>query len=191
MDFKCWLEANIMVPVQPAKQQKSFDCGAGALRAIAEYYGINWKSQKDFIKLCNSSKEKGTKPNEIIHAAKSLGLKTKIIEHMTLQELKKHLLKHKAVICSIQAWGTKKGHEKLKDGHYVVAIGFDKKNMYFQDPSTKNKKRGFIPIKEFVNRWVDIEYGSKHPEYCLGIVVWQDPNIPLNVSSVTNATKIK
>ena len=41
-----------------------------------------------------------------------------------------------------------------EDGHYVVAIGYDNKNIYLMDPSTLGNYT-FIPIPEFLDRWHD------------------------------------
>jgi predicted double-glycine peptidase len=192
MDFKLWLEqeeADVMVPVQPANQEFHFDCGAGALRAITDYFGID-KDHDELIKLCNSTKEKGTRPEELVRAAQALGLQARIVEKMTLDELKQYLLQKKPVICAVQAWGDEEEYHKLNDGHYIVAIGFGKGKIVFQDPSLKGS-RGYIPEREFVKRWVDKEYGEKQPEHHLGIVIWDETSLGRNPNFKQKAKKIK
>jgi predicted double-glycine peptidase len=65
------------------------------------------------------------------------------------------------VICAIQAWSDAEvpGFSWAKaweDGHYVIVLGLDAKNVYVEDPSLLGS-RGMIPRAEFVERWHDYE----------------------------------
>jgi|LSQX01.2.fsa_nt_gb predicted double-glycine peptidase len=132
-----------IIPVKSVKQNHNYDCGAAALKSISHYYGISLGKEREFIKLCDTGKRKGTHPDDIVRAANALGLKAKLRSHMTLQSLKSLLDRRIPVICAIQAWGDPKDYDKPVNGHYVVAVGYDDKNIYFEDPSLKGP-RGFI-----------------------------------------------
>jgi predicted double-glycine peptidase len=49
----------------------------------------------------------------------------------------------------------------------MVVIGYDDKNIYFEDPAIFGK--GYIPIKEFVKRWHALD---KNEIKRYGIAVW-------------------
>ena len=80
----------------------------------------------------------------------------------------------------LQAWGKPQNYDSCrkdcKDGHWLIAIGYDTENFYFEDPSLNNE-RGFINIKSLDSRWHDIElYNSKNKEIHntdhYGIAIW-------------------
>jgi predicted double-glycine peptidase len=178
MRFRVWLEQHkpkILIPIQTAKQSHDYDCGSAALRAICEYYKVGPEDQAEFIKACDTGKEKGTHPEDLVKAARSFGLNAGIAHNMNLEQLFHLLDQEIPVICAVQAWGNKHDYHKLDDGHYVVAIGYDDENVYFEDPSMK-ASRGYIPFQEFMRRWNDIEYGKDKTEHHLGIAVWQNKN---------------
>lgn len=176
MRFKTWFEQKVMVPVAVATQKHKYDCGPAALRAVAEYFGVDL-DQDDFIKFCDAGERKGTHPEDLAKVAKALGLHATIKQHMTLEELLHHVTREHPVICAIQAWGNRKNYDHLEDGHYVVAMGFDpkKKTVLFQDPSMHDGSRGEIPYDEFVRRWHDKEAYPERKVTHLGIVIWADP----------------
>ena len=45
---------------------------------------------------------------------------------------------------------------RWEDGHYVVAVGLDDRNLYVMDPSVRGSY-GFIPRAELLRRWHDFE----------------------------------
>ncbi len=172
MEFRNWLEKQEDgIPIKKVIQSHDFDCGAAALKAIAGYFKIQ-ADEKDFIRICDAGKVKGTHPWDIVQAAKKLGFQAKKYTNMSLEQLKLFLDEKKPVICAIQAWGNKKDYHKLKDGHYVVAIAYDKKYIYFEDPSMR-KHRGFLSHKEFMDRWDDQEHRGPR-QIRMGIVVFKN-----------------
>jgi len=163
--------SKITIHLPSSRQQTSYTCGAAALRSIARYYGKDLKNEKAWEELCASGKKKGTHPEDIVAAAEAMGFDAKMKEGMTIQELTKHIRAKRPVICAVQAWGDADKYEELMDGHYVVAIGYDKQNIYFEDPSVKGS-RTYLPRKEFVYRWIDKEAYKGNPvRNQLGIVI--------------------
>lgn len=175
MRFRTWFEKKVIVPVPHANQQYDYDCGPAALRAAAEYFGVHL-SHADFIKMADAGKVKGSHPEDLAQAAKSLGLQAAVKENMTVKDLLHHITNKQLVICSLQAWGNPKDYDERQDGHFVVAMGFDtkKKTILFRDPSMHDGSIGFIPYDELMRRWKDFEAYQKKETNRLGVVIWSD-----------------
>ena len=73
---------------------------------------------------------------------------------------------------SIQAYGDPQTYYRDDNGHYVVAVGYDKANFYFEDPVLQGRA-GFLPAKEFDRRWHDDEGTTAKPDphAHLGLIV--------------------
>ena len=181
MKFKKWLEANI-IPVKNVRQNYNYDCGAAALKSVAHFFDVSLENEREFIKLCDTGKEKGTHPDDIVSGAKKLGLQAKMFDHMSLEDLKIFLDRRKPVICAIQAYGEEEDYDEPKNGHYVIAVGYDEKKVYFEDPSLR-MSRGQIPTDEFIRRWHDQAY-SGEDQIRLGIVINGDKEKPDFVDKV-------
>jgi|SRR3989344_2869868 len=165
------------------RQGFDYDCGATALQSVLFYYGINERLEK-IMKLANTTKT-GTSIESIKKVMKSYGLKTDI-RKMELDNVKKYIDKKIPVILLIQAWTEKKNVDWEKnwdDGHYVVAIGYDKNKIYFEDPSSIYKV--YLTYEEFKKRWHDrvgnkkyINYGvavyGKKPSYSYNKIIHMD-----------------
>lgn len=174
--FRQWLETHdipaeaIKVALPPVRQQTTYSCGAQAFRAICLYFGVGPKDEKDYIKMLGSNAKDGTWPESIIKHAKHLGMKVQFKTGMTTNELKRFLDQGIPVICSMQAWGTPKQYQNAASGHYVVAVGYDEQNLYFEDPSIDNK-RGFLKYEDFDKRWHDKDCHGHDCDH-LGIAIW-------------------
>lgn len=177
----------IKVHLPKVKQTKNYTCGAAALRAICKLYNVGPKSEKQFIKDCKT-KERGTKPDDIIRAARSYGLSVKAKSNMSLNELKKYLDLGRPVICCIQAYGGKEEYNERERGHYVVACGYDPALIYFEDPYMKDS-RGFLSCEEFENRWHDEDYTGKIYKQ-FGMVIWKNTGPEKDLQQVPQAKKI-
>ncbi len=156
-----------MIDFPRGRQTYNYDCGAKAVQLVLAYYGKDVR-EDIIMKLAGTSKN-GTPISGIMKVAEKYGLHA-TVHDMTLKELKKHLAHKKPVILVLQAWTDKKHVDWEKDwvdGHYVVAIGYDRKRIYFADPSSF--LRTYIPYKELMKRWHDIDTdGKKYVNY--GIV---------------------
>ena len=152
------------------RQFHKYDCGALVTQAILEYYGFDIREDK-VIKM-EKTNRKGTEPKNILKALRKYKLKPKI-HKFTINQIKKFISNGHPVILLIQAWTEKKKVDWEKDwsdGHYVVAIGFDDKKMYFEDPSSVMKT--YLSFKELEKRWHDSDSRIKGKKYIhYGIVV--------------------
>ncbi len=168
----------IKIPIPNVQQMEDYTCGAAAFQAVCCYFGVGPSDADDYVELLKSDPKSGTKPEEIVNWARKFGLTAACVENMSDAELKEHLDAGRPVICSVQAYGKapwrieqytakEDGHYLDLDGHYIVAIGYDDENYFFEDPSLAGR-RGFIPIAEFGNRWHEDDSGHKMR---LGIVI--------------------
>lgn len=154
----------------PEVQQKThFSCAAAVVHSICSYWGLGLESHYDYFPYLETDESYGTLPHKIAKYLQSVGLKASINNNMQIKELCQHVNAGNPVILAIQAYGNPKHYSKTGNGHYVVAIGYDSKNIFFEDPWL-NCSRGFIPKSELLKRWHDLDYlNIKHER--MGIVV--------------------
>jgi predicted double-glycine peptidase len=141
-----------------AHQTTGNSCGGACLRTIMRYYNIDIPEHK-VNELADISDE-GIDPEMIASTAAKFGLKPKIFKDWSIKGLKSILDKRMPVIVAIVAWGDeKKDYTKDTDGHYIVASGYDKCRIYFEDPSIKDddSSKGFLSWREFYYRWHDVD----------------------------------
>jgi predicted double-glycine peptidase len=151
----------VLLPGLPdVRQSTVYSCGASALQAVLQYYGIEAREDA-LMKECRTTAALGTQPEPMMKAARARGLQATLKEGLTLNALESALWQRIPVICAIQAWAEtdKPGFSWAKaweDGHYVIVIGIDNKYVYVEDPSLLGS-RGTIPRQEFLERWHDYE----------------------------------
>lgn len=174
----------IKVHVKNVKQEKEYTCGVSALRSILLYYGIK-ASEKEMETLAKSTYENGTDTKDLVRVARYYGLRTRCSENMSLENLKKWLDKKRPTILCIQRPWSNYYIRNLLVGHYVVAIGYDEKCIYFEDPIQDKGYRGCIPTKEFMKRWKDQDSDRK-VKFRWGLAVWKDnhPIFPQRIYKV-------
>lgn len=153
-------EPHILLTVPDVRQGTDYSCGASALQAVLAYWGIDVR-EIALIKALGSDPQNGTRPEAIIQVARNYGLRAEMREGMEIPELRKAWQNQIPVIVDIQAWPdnpqTRPAWENdWEDGHYVVVIGIDDRNIYVEDPSLLGS-RGVIPQPEFLHRWHDYE----------------------------------
>lgn len=170
----CYIpEGAIKIHLPQVRQQTDYSCGASAFQAVCKYYRVGPKREIDFIRMLNTTYKCGTCPPAIAKAAKKLGFDVRFKIEMTLDDLRGYLDDKMPVIISMQAWGDEWMYPKALSGHYVVAIGYDDKNFYFEDPSIDVRQRGFLESEELEHRWHDIECDGID-YWHLGIALWKN-----------------
>lgn len=135
-------------------QSTDYSCGCAALEAVLAYWGIGL-TEKEIIEEAKVDPETGAEMEHLLEVAKKRGLKGVVRERLVLRDLAKELQKGRPVIALIQAWRADESvawKDDWDDGHYVVVIGIDRKNVYVEDPSLEDA-RGEIPHAEFIERW--------------------------------------
>jgi len=154
-------EVSNLIPVPMTYQAYDYTCGVAALQSILYYYGRSFRHD-ELAKVLEPHPLNGTNYGKVAGFARSLGFQVDVRTNMTIEDLKKLIDDRKPVIVLIQAWPESPvwWSESWEEGHYAVAIGYDKNNVYFMDPSTIGHYT-FIHIPEFLDRWHDMDGQEK------------------------------
>jgi hypothetical protein len=150
----------LLSQVPDVRQSTSYSCGAASLQAVFSYWGIDQR-EGVLIQELNTTETSGTPPESIVRVARAHGLEADLRTNLTLGDLEQSLAGKVPVIIACQAWRDPAGANRSwddtwEDGHYMVVIGMDKSNVYFEDPAMLGT-RGVIPRQEFLSRWHDYE----------------------------------
>ena len=150
-----------LIRVPLIRQNTGSTCGVASLQSILAYYGQDFRGDK-LAKALKTTSENGTDYRNIIRVAVNNGYRVQKYNGMTIDELKAFIDVQTPVLLVIQAWPGKPvdWSQDWKDGHYVVAIGYDDINIYFMDPATVGDYT-YIPIDEFLARWHDKDKRAK------------------------------
>jgi len=147
-----------MINIVDTRQATSYTCGVASVQAILNYYGID-KREDQLTEQFGATEAAGTSPSQIIAGLESYGLAVTMKEHTTLDDLRANVQNKIPTIVAIQAWLDEypphQDWSKIwEDGHWVIVIGLDDKNVYFEDPSLLGT-RGWLTHAEFLARWHD------------------------------------
>ena len=150
------------------RQTFGYDCWAKALQSVLVYYGI--EVREDHIMKSVGTSTEGTPIQWIINLAKKYKLKIDA-RQMTIDDIKEYIKTNIPVILVLQAWTAKKKINWEKDwidGHYVVAVGYTKNKILFEDPSSFEKT--YLKYNELEKRWHDVDTnGKKYFHYGIAI----------------------
>ena len=168
-----------LIRVPWCRQATGTYCCPAVMQSLIYYYCANNPKER-FIRQDTLAKELetgegGTSFCAVEKVAKRHGLQAKSYHNMGLHSLKSNLDRDRPVICSIQAWRDFYIPYKCdwNDGHFVIAIGYDEKNIYFMDPSVLGNYT-YIPILEFLERWHDLDVDEVTQLIQSGVAVWRD-----------------
>lgn len=144
------------------RQMSNYDCGATAVQSVLAYYGIDFREEK-VLKMAGTTKD-GTPIEGIKKILKHFKLRFREKE-MDIEQIKKCIRRKIPVIMLVQAWADKKVDwaNDWNDGHYVVAIGYSQKKIYFEDPAAYNKT--YLFYHELRERWHDIDTNPNGKKY--------------------------
>jgi len=146
------------------RQSYSYDCGASVLQSVLFYYGYEIR-ESDLIKELNVDPNIGAEPADVIRVLQKYGLTPIEKMNMSISELKAYIDQGTPVMMMVQAWPDTPvdWNEEWDWAHWVVAIGYDDKRIYFEDPASP--KRTYLTYDELEARWhayVDQENKSYH-----------------------------
>jgi len=171
---------NFLTGVPDVRQSQPYSCGAAALQAVLNYWGIDAR-EGVLIQELGTTPEAGTPPDAIIRVARDYGLSAELKLNLTLADIEQSVAEKGPVIITCQAWADTDPEgfcwdTNWEDGHYMVVIGLDDKNVYFEDPAMLGT-RGVISRQEFLSRWHDYlgtpPFGANSTAlYHAGIFIW-------------------
>lgn len=138
------------------RQGTEYTCGPSALQAVLRYWGKDVE-EKRLAKLLKTTSKVGTYPEAIASGARSLGFWAEAKDGLTLDEVRKFTAKGQPMIALAQVWRSQRSAKKSVEdewdsGHYIVVLGVDRNNVYFQDPYVLMSK-AFVPRKLFEAHW--------------------------------------
>ncbi|MBI3929743.1 MAG: C39 family peptidase [Armatimonadetes bacterium] len=153
-----------LLAVPDTRQGHDYSCGASALQAVLMYYGLEY-SELELMEMLGTDPREGTPPDALARVAGELGFQSEVRENLTLEDLEAILQEGVPAIVDCQAWRDEEQQkqpwsEVWESGHYMVLVGMDAENLYFEDPSLLGS-RGSIPRAEFEERWHDYESNGK------------------------------
>jgi predicted double-glycine peptidase len=168
----------VRIPVPDTLQQTDWTCGAASVRAICGYFGCGASTERQY-RLDMGIPRAGADPEHLMWGLVRYGLDFRAYCPMSVEQLQASVRRGRPVLLMLQAWGVDKRTNQYRksyqgiwqDGHWVVAIGSDRKGVYFEDPSI-NGYRGFLDYAALEERWHD--WGPRYEQvYNFGISVWQ------------------
>lgn len=134
------------------RQAWDFDCGISCFQGVLFYYGFEPR-EADLVQELSVDPEIGVEPEAIIKTAPKFGLTVDAREDMTIDDLKKNIDNGIPTLLIVQAWPDEPvdWENEYEWSHYVVAIGYDDKNIYFEDPASTI--RTWLAYEELNKRW--------------------------------------
>jgi|GEM_PF-3243054 predicted double-glycine peptidase len=140
--FKVFFMGKILY-IPDVLQYSDFGCGDMCAQAVMAYYGTDINEIK-LLKKLKTRKTIGTGTEHIIEFFEKKKFKVEA-RSMYIDDLISFINKEIPVIILAQAWkNSKVRYQRTKAfGHYMIAIGYDDKNIYFEDTAIFGK--GYIP----------------------------------------------
>ncbi|TXT42170.1 MAG: hypothetical protein FD137_2208 [Spirochaetes bacterium] len=146
-----------MLDIPDVRQSTPYTCGVASALAILGYYGIEAR-EDSLAERFGTTEESGTSPQQIVAGFVSYGLEAILKVDTSFEDLSANLRDGIPTMVAIQAWldpyPAVDWGANWEDGHWVIVIGMDYRNIYFEDPSLLGT-RGWMPKDEFLARWHD------------------------------------
>jgi hypothetical protein len=151
------------------RQMYNYDCGASSVQSILAFCGIDAR-EDHILNIANTTPKEGTLNDDVKRVLDYYEINYKE-GTFTIEDLKKHIDANQPTIISLQAYADDENIDYKKswdEGHNVVVIGYDTKNIYFEDPSSF--KRTYLSFDELDDRWHDTDKDDKKVDHW-GIVI--------------------
>jgi len=151
-------------------QEKSYSCGAAAVRSVVSYLTGLDIPEKALRSALETNPEMGTDPDDMVSFLSRLPNLKVHSRTLTVEDLRRCVDNGEVVIVDLQAWSEEKNPDYRKgwlDGHYVVLSGYEGSKFLFADPSSE--KTAFLEASILEQRWHDEDDKGLRSER-LGIV---------------------
>ncbi len=171
-----------LIKVRYHREEKTYTCGPAALKIAFSHFGKHF-SENTLIRFAGGVGIEGANFEKMKKIAKKAGFRVVVARTGNRwKDLQKYIDRGLPVIVIFRCWG---------DGHYSVAVGYDKKYVYIMDPASdrlvrrvrvvyptkdpreKISKYAYLKhprsedharktkIKEFIKRWWDNKFNTK------------------------------
>lgn len=170
-------KSNADVPIKllnyPDVRQSTKDrCGIDAVQTVLQYYGEDYREDELLSSLRNkntylSDNMESARVNNVVNLFKEKEYKIDF-KQMNINDIISYLNRDIPVILLIQAWGDVDDYEEeWKSGHYVVAVGYTKNKILFEDPATFQMT--YLPFDELMVRWHDEDEERRYINFGMAI----------------------
>lgn len=163
-------------------QEKSYSCGAAAVRSVVSYFTGQDIPEQALRAALKTSPEEGTDPSDMVAFLDRLPGLTVQLRPLTVEDLRRCVDGGEVVIVELQAWSEEKDPDYRKswdDGHFVVLSGYEGDRFLFADPSSE--KPDYLEADELEERWHDEDGGMRAER--LGIVCTPKRATPMRTAS--------
>jgi predicted double-glycine peptidase len=148
----------IRVPVPDIAHLMDSSSGLSALMVVCRYYGVGPEDEQQYLRDL-SLDTPWSDPERLVDAARGYGLCVDVRCPMSDSDLRGFLDARKPVVVLVQAWGEeddetpRPGYQDVwEDDHWLVAIGYDRDGVIFEDPSLQGL-RGYLSYTQLDERW--------------------------------------
>lgn len=158
------------------RQSTSYGCGVACTLSILRYFKYDFDIQQDDLATAlGSNEDEGTKADNMVGYLNEVRYSNEEIprfnaefrQGMTIDDLKREIDNGHPVICAIQAWyydeetweyplDYENYANEWECGHWAIAIGYNRDNIFFMDPSTAGNYT-YISNDRMMERWHDYE----------------------------------
>ena len=151
------------------RQVFSFDCGANALVSVLVFAGL--EEREDRIAVLAGATTAGTSTEGILRVLLYYGLPFHARQRMRADDLRQAIDDGHPTLLTLQAYreSNRPYRELWDDGHWVVAIGHDKRQILFEDPSAFH--RTWLADEELHQRWHDMDRGKRIRQWGCTVLV--------------------
>ena len=152
-----------LIRVPLTRQSSDYTCGVAVLQSILYFHDAHDDYSEDtLVKELKTDPVNGTSYKAMADFARSKGYLVDVRTEMALDDIRNIIDNGVPVIVLIQAWAESPVDysQDWQDGHYAVAIGYDRDTVYFMDPSTLGNYT-YLPNQEFLDRWHDEDRGVR------------------------------
>jgi ABC-type bacteriocin/lantibiotic exporter with double-glycine peptidase domain len=133
--------------VRHRAQQKKYDCGPTSLAMLLEFYDVAHETEA-LEELCNTSEKSGTHHDDLVEAAKSLGVNVCVHADSSIEDLRGVLTRGHPVIVNYF-------NPITRVGHFAVVKGIDHEMVTLADPKNGDGYR--LSFADFDSHWHNMD----------------------------------
>ena len=158
-----------IIPYPETRQVFNYDCGANALVSVLVFAGL--EEREDRVALLAGTTKAGTDTEGVVRVLRYYGLPRRARQQMNVNDLRRAIDAGHPTLLTLQAYreSSRPYRELWDDGHWVVAIGHDKRRILFEDPSAFH--RTWLADEELNQRWHDMDRGKRIRQWGCTVLV--------------------